>query len=121
MPGDIAPHSNLTPLMRRQIATLRLKAYEAAMGHNGGPPLEEPPFAWGTAPVDVYFAWKRAHDEVWKAVPYHTMLRRQRNADALGLTYEEYTLELLFNGKHLQKEDEQRIAAIKAMRANAGS
>jgi N-acetylglutamate synthase len=46
------------------------------LGHNGGPGLEEAPFAWGRAPIDVYFAWKRAHEAVWKEVSYHTLLRR---------------------------------------------
>jgi len=86
------------------------------LGHNGGPELEEPPFAWGEAPIDVYFAWKRAHEAVWKDVSYNTLLRRVRAAEALGLTYEEYVLELLFNGRHLQREDQDRIAAIKAAR-----
>jgi hypothetical protein len=85
-------------------------------GHNGGPELDEPPFAWGEAPIDVYFAWKRAHEAVWKEVSYNTLLRRVKAADALGLTYEEYVLELLFNGRHLQREDADRIAAIKAAR-----
>jgi hypothetical protein len=88
----------------------------AGLGHNGGPALDPPPFAWGDTPVDVYFAWKRAHDAVWKSVPYATLLRRVRNAEALGLTYEEYVLELLFNGRHLQAGDADRIAAIRAAR-----
>jgi hypothetical protein len=86
------------------------------LGHNGGPDLDEPSFAWGEAPIDVYFAWKRAHEAVWKEVSYNTLLRRVRAAEALGLTYEEYVLELLFNGRHLQREDQDRIAAIKAAR-----
>jgi hypothetical protein len=86
------------------------------LGHNGGPELDDPPFAWGEAPIDVYFAWKRAHENVWKEVSYNTLLRRVRAAEALGLTYEEYVLELLFNGRHLQREDQDRIAAIKAAR-----
>lgn len=85
-------------------------------GHNGGPALDDPPFAWGDAPIATYFAWKRAHDAVWKDISYHTMIRRVKNAQALGLTYEEYTLEILFNGRYLQPEDGARIAAIKAAR-----
>jgi hypothetical protein len=81
--------------------------------------LEDPPFPWGNAPIDVYFAWKRAHADVWKTVPHFTMMRRMRNAVALGLTYEEYTLELLFNGRHLQPEDIKRISEIKAARRPA--
>lgn len=87
-----------------------------SIGHNGGPALDDDGFAWGNAPIDVYFAWKRAHEDVWKAIPHATMLRRLKNAEAIGLTYEEYTLELLFNGRHLTAEDASRIAAIKAAR-----
>lgn len=89
-------------------------------GHNGGPPLDDHEFAWGRAPVATYFAWKRAHDEVWKSVPYHTMMRRVKSAEAIGLTYEEYTLEILFNGRWLQAEDGVRIAEIKAARQPRG-
>ncbi len=85
------------------------------IGHNGGPPLEDG-FKWGDAPIDVYYAWKRAHDDVWKGIPYHTMIRRVKLAEALGLTFEEYTLEILFNGRYLQAEDTGRIAEIKAQR-----
>ena len=41
---------------------------------------------------------------------------RMEKADRLGLTYEEYTLEILERGIHLQVEDVERIAAIKAAR-----
>ena len=87
----------------------------AGIGHNGGPALDGD-FAWGDAPIDVYFAWKRAYREVWKEVPYHTMVRRVRKAEELGLTYEEYVLEILFNGRYLQAEDKLRISEIKAAR-----
>ena len=86
------------------------------LGHNQGPPFLDDGPAWGEAPIATYFAWKRAYDAVWKSVPYHTMLRRLKSAEAIGLTYEEYTLELLFNGRHLQPEDRERIAEIKAAR-----
>ena len=42
---------------------------------------------------------------------------RMRKAERLGLTYEEYTLEILERGRHLQIEDVARIAQIKAARA----
>jgi hypothetical protein len=86
-----------------------------ALGHNGGPPLDQP-FAWGDAPIDIYFAWKRAHEAVWKNIPYHTCLRRTQLAEAVGLTFEEYTLEILFNGRYLTGDDQQRISEIKAAR-----
>ena len=39
-------------------------------------------------------------------------------AERLGLTYEEYTLEILERGRHLQIEDVERIAEIKRRRAD---
>ena len=88
------------------------------IGHNGGPPLDGE-FAWGDAPIDVYFAWVRAHEQVWKSIPHATLMRRVELAGALGLTYEEYTSELMFNGRHLQASDVARIAEIKTMRPKA--
>ncbi len=64
----------------------------------------------------LYFYWKKAHKAVWKDVSWDIMRFRQEKADALGLTYEEYTLELLDRGRHLQAEDEDRISAIKVKR-----
>jgi hypothetical protein len=37
--------------------------------------------------------------------------------ERLGLTYEEYTLEILERGRHLQIEDVERIAEITQARA----
>lgn len=87
------------------------------VGHNGGPPLADehvPP--WGRNGIGTYHAWKRAHDRVWRNVSWETMLRRQRKAEAIGLTYEEYTLELLERGRHLGPDDTERVRAIKAAR-----
>jgi len=41
--------------------------------------------------------------------------------ERLGLTYEEYTLEILERGRHLQIEDVERIAQIKRARASRNS
>ena len=43
-------------------------------------------------------------------------LFRLEKAEALGLTYEEYTLELLERGRYLQRGDTERIDAIKRKR-----
>jgi hypothetical protein len=91
-------------------------------GHNGGPPLEDPPPKdkhrpeWGSGPVGTYFEWKAAYAAVWNAVPRETMLRRQAKAESLGLTYREYMLEILERGRHLQPEDAERIAEIRGAR-----
>ncbi|WP_375462060.1 hypothetical protein [uncultured Enterovirga sp.] len=85
--------------------------------HNGGPPIEDEHVPeWGRGGIGGYFSWKGAHDEVWKKVSWETMMRRQRRAEAIGLTYEEYTLELLERGRHLGPDDGERIAAIKQAR-----
>jgi hypothetical protein len=49
-------------------------------------------------------------------VPWSIVRFRLEKAERLGLTYHEYTLEILERGRHLQLEDVNRIAAIKAKR-----
>jgi hypothetical protein len=63
-----------------------------------------------------YFAWKAAHRRAWRSVGHGTLLRRGGKAEALGLTFEEYVLEILERGIYLQAEDVEHIAAIKAGR-----
>ena len=85
--------------------------------HNNGPPLDDEHVPeWGRGGIKTYFYWKKAHKAVWKDVSWDIMRFRQEKADALGLTYEEYTLELLDQGRHLQVTDGQRIEAIKGRR-----
>lgn len=92
------------------------------IGHNGGPPLEEkqrekrhvPP--WGRGGVGHYFTWKAKHRAAWRPASTDVLLRRQEKADSLGLTYEEYTLEILERGIYLQEDDQAKIAEIKRRR-----
>ena len=89
----------------------------ATPGHNGGPPLDDadgPP--WRGGDPFVYLCWKRASRAAWRAASFDVMRFRLRNAERLGLTYREYTLEILEHGRHLQPEDAARIAEIKAAR-----
>jgi hypothetical protein len=67
------------------------------LGHNGGPPLEEPDpgRSWRL------FCWKRAHRRAWKTPPREIALRRLARAEALGMSYHDYTLEILERGRHL--------------------
>lgn len=86
-------------------------------GHNGGPPLEDEHVPeWGRGDPHRYFAWKRAHAAAWKAIPWETMIRRQRKAEAIGLSYDEYNLEILERGRYLGPDDAERIEAIKRAR-----
>lgn len=87
------------------------------VGGNGGPPLDDyegPP--WGKGDPHVFLHWKRAHGEAWKSIPTQIALMRMERAERIGLTYEEYTLEILERGRHLSEDDAARIAEIKAGR-----
>lgn len=85
-------------------------------GDNGGPPLEDAERPWGHGPVGNYFEWKAARRIAIDDVPYEIAMMRARRAEKLGLTYQEYSLELLERGRFLQVEDVERIAEIKARR-----
>ena len=84
---------------------------------NGGPPLddEEGP-EWGEGDIYVYYSWKNAHRKAWKPASRDMALFRLEKAEALGLTYEEYTLEILERGRHLSESDAGRIAEIRGSR-----
>lgn len=84
---------------------------------NGGPPLDDDPRPWGAGGIGTYFDWQAAVDRAWKDVPYDIAVLRARRAEALGLTYREYTLEILERGRYLSAEvDAERIAEIKRRR-----
>ena len=89
----------------------------ARVGDNGGPPIEdyEGP-AWGKGDPHIFLHWKRAHAAAWKSIPPQIALMRLERAERLGLTYEEYTLEILERGRHLSDADSGRIAEIRAAR-----
>jgi hypothetical protein len=87
-------------------------------GHNGGPPLDDAHTPeWGNDGIGNYFYWKAAHRRAWHNPSFGIVAFRIRKAERLGLTYEEYTLEILERGRHLQIEDVERIAEIKQARA----
>ncbi|MDB5401225.1 MAG: hypothetical protein JWQ55_3243, partial [Rhodopila sp.] len=45
------------------------------------------------------FCWRKAHRSAWKTPPREIALRRLERAEALGMTYREYTLEILERGR----------------------
>lgn len=69
------------------------------LGHNGGPPLDpeerDPHASWR------HYCWRRAHKKAWKTPPREIALRRLARAEALGITYREYALEIMERGRHL--------------------
>jgi hypothetical protein len=88
---------------------------------NGGPPLDDydgPP--WGKGDPHRFLNWQRAHRAAWKPKSRDVALFRLGKAEALGLTYEEYTLEILERGRYLQAEDAERVAEIKSKRRRKG-
>ncbi len=88
------------------------------IGHNGGPPLREPRHCppWGRGGIGQFFTWKAKHRAAWRPASTDVLLQRQARAETLGLTYEEYTLEILERGLYLKIEDQEAIAAIKSRR-----
>ncbi len=73
-----------------------VEARTRGIGDNGGPPLEEDPgAAWRG------YCWRRAHRKAWKTPPREIALRRLERAEALGMSYRDYTLEILERGRYL--------------------
>jgi hypothetical protein len=90
-------------------------------GHNGGPPLDDDHTPeWGNGGIGNHFYWKAAHRKAWHNTLPAIASYRVQKAERLGLTYEEYTLEILERGRHLQIEDVERIAEIKRARRPRG-
>lgn len=101
----------LTPRSRAWLAAFGAPAHEPrppfGIGHNQGPPL---------AGAGAVHSWRKARAEAWKA-PVEVVRRRIRAAEAAGLTYREYTLEIIERGRWLTPgHDDARIAAIRAAR-----
>ncbi|MGH7003820.1 MAG: hypothetical protein ACREIP_07725 [Alphaproteobacteria bacterium] len=73
------------------------EASPAGLGHNGGPPLDEPREAkdWSG------YCWRRAHRRAWQTPPREIALRRLRRAEELGITYREYQAVILDRGVYL--------------------
>lgn len=92
-------------------------ARRTRLGDNGGPSLDDyrgPP--WGKGDAHLFLHWRRAWRAAWKEIRPEIALMRMERAERLGLTYEEYTLEILERGRHLSEADVRRIAEIKAAR-----
>ena len=65
-------------------------------GHNAGPPLEDDPDAsWRL------WCWRRASRRAWKTPPREVALARLARAEALGMSYRAYTLEIMERGRYL--------------------
>jgi hypothetical protein len=67
------------------------------VGHNGGPPLEEPDPGEGWR----LHCWRRAHKAAWRNPGREIVLRRLARAEELGMSYRDYTREILERGRYL--------------------
>ena len=72
-------------------------------GHNGGPALDDDPGAFWRQ-----HCWTQAYNEAWKAPSMAVLKFRLERAEAAGMTYRAYMLELLDSGRHAQKEDKSQ-------------
>jgi len=85
--------------IRRPPADPSSPANPASAGHNGGPPLDAHTPEWGNGGIGNYFYWKAAHRAAWKNPSPGIVAFRIKKAERLGLTYEEYTLDILERGR----------------------
>ncbi len=67
------------------------------LGHNGGPPLEDPDPDAGYR----LHCWRKAHRKAWRSPGREVVLRRLARAGELGMSYHAYTLEILERGRYL--------------------
>jgi len=51
--------------------------------------------------ISAFRGMARLHKRAWKTPPREIALRRLARAEALGLTYRQYTLEILERGRYL--------------------
>jgi hypothetical protein len=63
------------------------------IGHNGGPPLD-PDESWRG------YVWRKKAKQAW-TVPREVALSRLARAEAVGMSYREYTLEIMERGRYL--------------------
>lgn len=80
--------------------TFTAPAAAAVVGHNGGPPLDEP-----VNDGFVRWRWRKVYREVWRNPPLSILRFRLARAEAAGVSYRDYMLELLDTGRHLQAAD----------------
>ena len=89
---------------------------------NGGPPLDDykgPP--WGKGDAYIFLAWQTAHAQGLEAAKPRRDADAAGRAERLGLTYEEYTLEILERGRHLSEQDDAAHRRDQGRPAAAGA
>jgi hypothetical protein len=84
----------------RKLANLKAEGYVVPLsewlGHNNGPD-------WFEYELFAEYCWKKAHAKAWAPPTQEIGVRRARKAEALGVTYREYVLEILERGRYLDE------------------
>jgi hypothetical protein len=85
-------------LLRHRDAASAPPPRPALFGHNGGPAFDD-----GVDPGASYrgWCWRQAAGRAWKTPPREIALRRLARAEAPGMTYRAYALEIMERGRHL--------------------
>ena len=85
----------------RKLANLKAEGYVIPLsewiGHNNGPD-------WFEYELYADYCWKQAHAKAWAPPTQEIGVRRARKAEALGVTYKQYVLEILERGRYLDEE-----------------
>ena len=105
--GDRVEHSRFLrgprpPRLKLRPPEIRAWGLTASIGHNNGPPLEDEP-----GDAYVRYKWRKAHKEAWKTPSMSVLKFRVARAEAAGVSYRDYMLELLDTGRHLQAGDKK--------------
>jgi hypothetical protein len=92
----------------RRLANLKAEAFVVPLsewlGHNNGPD-------WDIAELFLVYCWKKAVEKAWTPPTMEIGIRRARKAEALGISYKQYVLEILERGRYLNEDD---VAKMKA-------
>ncbi|MBS0274505.1 MAG: hypothetical protein JSR55_08895 [Proteobacteria bacterium] len=85
----------------RKLANLKAEGYVIPLsewlGHNNGPD-------WFASELFIEHCWKLACEKAWAPPAQEIGVRRARKAEALGVTYKQYVLEILERGRYLDEE-----------------
>ncbi len=85
----------------RKVANLKAAGYVLPLsewlGHNNGP-------AWDVDLLYADYCWKQSLKKIWAAPTPEIGLRRARKAEALGVSYHDYVLEIIERGRYLDEE-----------------
>ena len=97
----------------RKLANLKAEGFVVPLsewiGHNNGPD-------WFEYALYVAYCWKKAYAKAWTPPSQEIAVRRAKKAEALGLSYREYALEIMERGRF---PDETLATQIKNKRAMA--